>query len=206
MSWLSFFLARYRRDERVLAEYSIGWAALDAFLGNKSIAIVGNARALANHELGADIDAHDLVLRINSAPMPNARSHGNRCDVLALSIPVPAERIVALDPLFTLWMTRKRKRLPHALARRAGFYLNPLSDWQPLADRLGAPPSTGAMAIGLLARSGASTITLFGFDFFSSKSLSGGRDAAQVPHDFVAEADWVRDLLSRDARFRLEAL
>ena len=77
MSWLSFFLARYRRDERVLAEYSIGWAALDAFLGNKSIAIVGNARALANHELGADIDAHDLVLRINSAPMPNARSHGN---------------------------------------------------------------------------------------------------------------------------------
>ncbi len=206
MSWLRFHIARARRDEAALAEFSLDWRALDALLQGKSIALVGNARALAQHNFGAQIDGHDLVMRVNSAPMPTPASHGVRCDVLALSIPVPAPRVAKLDPACILWMTRKRKRIPFHIANRAGFYLNPLTDWQPLAAQLGAPPSTGAMAIDLLARSGANKVSLFGFDFFSSKSLSGGRDAAQVPHDFEAEASWVRDLLSRDTRFRLEAL
>lgn len=206
MKRLHFHLARWRRDEAALAAYGLHWRAVDALLADKSLALVGNARALAGAQSGPDIDGHDLVMRVNAAPMPAAASHGRRCDLLALSIPVPAARIAQLDPTVVLWMTRKRKRIPYHLASRAGFFLNPLTDWHPLADQLGAPPSTGAMAIDLLARSSAREISLFGFDFFSSKSLSGGRDATQVPHDFAAEAGWVEDLLSRDGRFRLQAL
>lgn len=39
----------------------------------------------------------------------------------------------------------------------------------------------------LLARSTATKITLYGFDFFASLSLSGRRTSAQVPHNFQAE-------------------
>lgn len=206
MSWLAFHWARWRRDEAALAQYGLAWPAVDALLRDKSVALVGNARALAQTSLGAAIDEHDLVMRLNAAPMPARASHGARCDLLATSIPVGASRVDALDPALVLWMTRKRKRLAYHLARRADFYLNPLADWQPLADKLGAPPSTGAMAIDLLSRSSARSITLCGFDFFQSRSLSGGRGAGEVPHDFVAEAKWATELLSRDARIALKPL
>jgi hypothetical protein len=59
------------------------------------------------------------------------------------------------------------------------------------------------MVIDLLARSEAREVVLHGFDFFASLSLSGGRTARDVPHDFGAERAWVEALLARDARFRL---
>ena len=59
------------------------------------------------------------------------------------------------------------------------------------------------MMIDLLARSPAAKITLYGFDFFTSLSLSGSRTAAQVPHDFAAERAFVDALLARDPRFSL---
>lgn len=203
MNRLGFLWARWRRDEGALEALSDGWPVVNQDLTGENVALVGNARALANAGHGPAIDGADLVVRLNGAPMPAAESHGARTDWLAVSIPVGRARIAELAPQRVLWMTRKRKRLPWHIAARPGFYLNPLDHWRPLRDRLGAPPSTGAMTIDLLARSAARQITLYGFDFFASQSLTGSRSAAQVPHDFAAEAAWVRDLLAKDDRFRL---
>jgi hypothetical protein len=63
------------------------------------------------------------------------------------------------------------------------------------------PPTTGLMMIDLLASSHATKITLYGFDFFASLSVSGRRTAAQVPHNFQAERAYVTALLARDSRF-----
>ena len=63
--------------------------------------------------------------------------------------------------------------------------------------------STGVMAIELLLRAPLAGLTLHGFDFFASKSLSGSRGTAQVPHDFAAEAAWVRARVDADARLRI---
>ncbi len=203
MNRLRFLLARTLRDEPALAALSVPQAELLAAAAGRNIALVGNARSLATQRHGAAIDAAGLVVRINRAPMPAPESHGSRTDWLALAVRLPDADRDRLRPDRILWMSPKRKRLDWRTAASPGFYLHPLADYRTLAARLGAPPSTGAMAIELLLRAGPASLTLYGFDFFASLSLSGSRNAAQVPHDFAAEAEWVRDRAATDPRLRI---
>jgi len=198
-----FWLARTLRQEAPLLALSVSQASLLADLPGKRVALVGNARALATRDDGAAIDAADLVIRINRAPMPLAISHGTRTDWLALATALPEADRARLGSPRILWMSPKRKRLTHADAHSAGFYLHPLADVQRLAEGLGAPPTTGLMMIDLLARSDLAGLTLYGFDFFDSLSLSGSRGKDQVPHAFDGERAATRALIQRDSRIRM---
>lgn len=200
---LSFVTARLLRDEGPLAALSVPQPDLLTYLQDRQVALVGNARALAQDCDGARIDAADIVIRINRAPIPDPASHGSRTDWLALATRLPDPDRVRLSPGRILWMSPKRKRLDWRTASSPGFYLHPLVDYHALKDRLAAPPTTGAMMIDLLLRSPLAGLTLYGFDFFASLSLSGRRGAADVPHDFQSEAAWVEDLLRRDSRLTL---
>ncbi len=203
LSHLSFLIARTLRRDASLAAVSLPSADVLASFAGKSVALVGNSRALAQATHGAQIDAADMVIRINRAPMPSVASHGNRTDVLALATRIDAQTLARLAPVMTLWMSPKRKRLSYAIATRPGFALHPLADYQRLMTELGAPPTTGVMMIDLLARSAARSISLYGFDFFASMSLTGSRTAGQVPHDFNAEQHFVEALSARDSRITL---
>ncbi|MDQ1901773.1 glycosyltransferase family 29 protein [Paracoccus sp. WLY502] len=203
MNKLSFYSARVMRDEAALQSLSVPQGNLLADLEGKSVALIGNARSLAQARHGAAIDAAGLVIRINRAPMPSPDSHGTRTDWLALAVRLADEDRARLHPSRLLWMSPKRKRLGWRVASSPGFYLHPLPDYHALKDRLAAPPTTGAMMIDLLLRSSLASLTLYGFDFFASQSLSGRRTADQVPHDFGAEASWVADLRRSDARLTL---
>lgn len=200
MTRLGFLLARTLRDDGALMRLSVPQGDLLATLAGKRVALIGNARALAETDHGADIDTADLVIRINRAPMPSAASHGSRTDWLALAVRLDAADRARIAPGRMLWMSPKRKRLDWTTATSPGFYLHPLADYQALKDRLGAPPTTGAMLIDLIARSEMSRLDLYGFDFFASLSLSGRRTAEQVPHDFTGESRWVRELELSDRR------
>ncbi|RWR28602.1 hypothetical protein D2T31_12920 [Sinirhodobacter populi] len=200
MNRLGFYLARTLRQEAPLAALSVPQADLLADLAGRRVALVGNARALADTMHGTEIDAHDLVVRINRAPMPSPESHGLRTDWLALAVRLDAAERARLHPARILWMSHKRKRLDWDTATSPGFYLHPLADYRALKARIGAQPTTGAMLIDLFSRSDMAGLTLFGFDFFASLSLSGHRTAEQVPHDFSAEARFVFDLMGRDSR------
>ena len=200
MTRLGFLLARTLRREAPLAALSVPQSALLADLAGRSVALVGNARSLAGTRHGAAIDGHDLVVRINRAPMPAPQSHGTRTDWLALATALPAADRARLHPGRYLWMSHKRKRLDWETATSPGFYLHPRAEYAGLKARLGAQPTTGAMLIDLFARSDLSRLTLFGFDFFASLSLSGRRTAEQVPHDFDAEAQFVAALMAQDSR------
>lgn len=200
MTPLRFLLARTLRHETPLRALSVPQAELLAALRGKTVALVGNARSLAGASHGAAIDAHDLVIRINRAPMPSTASHGTRTDWLALATSLAAADRARLSPSRLLWLSPKRKRLPYWAATSPGFYLHPLPDHARLAARLGAAPTTGLMLIDLLARAPVASLTLYGFDFFASLSLSGRRTARQVPHDFAAEAAFVAALIARDSR------
>ncbi|KGJ09484.1 glycosyltransferase family 29 protein [Paracoccus sphaerophysae] len=203
MTPLRFYAARTLRNEPMLRSLSVPLSELVAQLGGKRVALVGNARSLAEGTQGAQIDAADLVVRINRAPMPAPESHGTRTDWLALAVRLPQADRARLAPGRILWMSPKRKRLDWRSAHSPGFYLFPLDDYQALEHELGAPPSTGFMAIRLLLEAPLATLTLYGFDFFASRSLSGSRSAEQVPHDFAAEAAWVEDRAARDPRLRV---
>ena len=111
-------------------------AELLAAAAGKHVALVGNARALSGGRQGAAIDAADLVVRINRAPMTSAESHGTRTDWLALAVRLPEADRQRLDPGRILWMSPKRKRLDWRTARAPGFYLHPLSDYRALKARL----------------------------------------------------------------------
>ena len=203
MGWLRFQIARLLGKDTVLARSATPQADLFAELRGKQVALVGNARSLGLTAFGPAIAGADIVIRLNAAPMPAAASHGTRTDWIALSTPIPPATLAERAPNRVLWMTPKRKRLPHALATRSGFYLHPAPDHAALSATLHSRPTTGLMMIDLLARSPASRIDLFGFDFFASQSLSGGRTAAQVPHDFATERGFVEALVARDPRFCL---
>ncbi|SNR34507.1 hypothetical protein EYF88_04740 [Paracoccus sediminis] len=206
MNKLRFYAARTLRDEDALQALSVPQADLLADLAGQTVALVGNARSLAGSTQGPAIDAADVVIRINRAPMPAAHSHGTRTNWLALAVRLSDEDRARLDPSRLLWMSPKRKRLGWRAASSPGFYLHPLADYRALKDRLAAPPTTGAMMIDLLLRSRLTELTLHGFDFFASLSLSGRRSADQVPHDFGAEAAWVADLRRTDGRLTLAGM
>ena len=204
MTRLEFLLARTLRREGALAEMGLPLVQVLEQLKGR-VALIGNARSLAERAYGAEIDGTDLVVRINRAPMPQSTSHGTRTDVLALAVAIGADALAALDPALTLWMSHKRKRLPWHVARRKGFALPPVEAFDRIRAQLGAPPTTGLLMIDLLAQSTAAQVTLYGFDFFASQSLTGNRTAAQVPHDFRGERGYVQALLGRDARFTLRS-
>lgn len=205
MNHLSFLIARTLRNEQRLASLSCGRAALLADLSAKHVALVGNARSLTDAAHGAAIDAADAVIRINRAPMPSPRSHGKRTDWLALATTIGGVDLDRIRPGRCLWMSQKRKRLPWAVAASPGFYLHPVADFERLKSALGAPPTTGLMMIDLCAASDLASLTLYGFDFFASLSLTGRRTADQVPHDFAAEKALVDALATRDPRISLQA-
>lgn len=200
MNRLGFFLARTLRDDAALQQLSVPQTDLLRDLAGKRIALIGNARALAQTQHGPAIDSADLVIRINRAPMPRPDSHGHRTDWLALAVRLGQADHDRIQPGRILWLSPKRKRLDWHSATSPGFYLHPLADYQTLRARIGAPPTTGAMVIDLLQQSGMAALDLYGFDFFASLSLSGSRSADQVPHDFNAEAAWVNRLISSDRR------
>ena len=206
MTPAAFYFARLTGNEAALATHSVAPTQMLNDLAGKHVALVGNARAMADASNGPDIDAADIVIRINQAPIPSVASHGSRTDWLALATRLARQQQQRIAPKRVLWMSHKRKRLAYHIAASPGFYLHPLADWRALGEKFDAPPSTGAMMIDLLARSTATRISLFGFDFFASGSLTGQRTAAQVPHDFSAESDFVRNLAATEARITLAPL
>jgi hypothetical protein len=203
MNRLSFYWARLCRQETTLATLSADFQELAEELRGKSVSVVGNARSLSQTDSGSDIDGADIVIRINSAPIPSAQSHGTRTDWHALAVKNSGALRERVRPNRYLWLSHKRKRLDWTTASSSGFYLFAQDDFNLLSNQLGARPTSGLSLIALLERSPAARINLFGFDFFESLSLTGSRTADQVPHDFTAEKKWVYDLLRRDERFSL---
>lgn len=203
MNRAGFMLARMLRREAPLAALSVPQREMLAELDGLSVALIGNARSMDASTQGDAIEAHDRVMRINAAPILSPRTHGSRTDWLFLAVRLSDPDRARLAPRRQLWMSHKRKRLQWQTATSPGFYLHPLADYRALAARLGAPPSTGAMAVDLLLRSKLARLDLYGFDGFASLSLSGRRTAAQVPHDFSAETAWMAALAGTDPRLAI---
>ena len=206
MKRFSFLVAAFFGNEDKVSQLSASVSDVSNDLRGKTVAVVGNARSLSLSAQGAEIDSADIVIRINSAPIPSAISHGTRTDWIAISVPVDPQRLASLAPGRILWMTPRIRRLPWQVAQRPGFFLNPKQSHRELHQQTGSRPTTGLMVLDLLKRTDLAAVRIHGFDFFASLSLSGSRTAAQVAHDFSAEKEWVETLLSADARFSLRSI
>jgi hypothetical protein len=170
----------------------------------KSVSVVGNARSLGRSSLGAKIDANDIVVRFNRAPIISREANGYRTDWIATSMPLEPEFIEALNPQRILWMSRRRKKMSMGIATASRLYLHPKEDVLRLAAQTSVErPSTGLMMIDLLARSRCRSVELYGFDFYKSQSLSGHQSIDTTPHAYDREEAYVMDLIATDSRFKI---
>ena len=202
-STFAFRVRKALNDDKFLRTLSLNRAELFGFVEGKSVAIIGNARSLSDTSLGAEIDANQIVIRLNDAPLTSSKSHGQKTDWIAVAKRVSGHRLTLRGPSLLLWMPTKRKRLTWSIVSFAKFYLNETTRNKLLAEKLDAPPTVGLMVIDLLKGTKAKSITLYGFDFFASQSLSGNRTAEQVSHDFNSEREEVMNIVATDPRFRL---
>lgn len=202
-------MARMKNALRLMVRPSLTRQALISQLDGKSVAIVGNAQSLSSKGLGAEIDAHDVVIRFNGGPIPHTHSHGKRTDWMATGIPFTASTARTRGVKTVLWLSPNRKNLAQWMVRRKDteFYLHPAAEHERLAQAIGSQrPSSGAVMIDLvMSNPNVRKVTLYGFDFFASQSFSGSHTAATAPHDFAKEKAFVTDLAARDPRLVLPA-
>jgi Glycosyltransferase family 29 (sialyltransferase) len=170
-------------------------------------ALVGNARSLLAEQRGIEIDACDVVLRMNKASGMVLSSHGKKTTWLATSLPVELTQVKILQPDNIFFMSPKKRWRSFAM-RFFGFPFAyyPVEEWQALRHMLGGKrPSTGMMAISLLMRHGRyfEEIRLYGFDFSASGSLTERLAKTEVPHDFALEHRIILELIENNPRFKL---
>lgn len=168
---------------------------------NQSVALVGSAQSLLNSSFGKDIDAHDIVIRINQGAFADlkAESTGLRTDYLFITLTggtnlakwrfIRRGQKVATKGV--VLMSSKGRTLFRV--DLAPFFLHYPTQWhQQLIEQLGHRPSTGAMAVDLLTRtlSGAGQLDVYGFDFFITPDIAHGRNRV-VAHDPEVEKRYI---------------
>jgi hypothetical protein len=178
-------------------------SAIRALLKGKTVALVGNSRALAERDYGPEIDSSDIVIRCNRAPIMSRKSHGARTDWIATSIPFSPDLLTLKGASHVLWMSRRQERLPAWMLRFTGLYRHSPAEYGRLEKMVGSRPSTGFMVIELLLSSECTKLDLYGFDFFKSQSVSGDRTRTSAPHDFEGEEDYVRRWAEEDPRLTI---
>lgn len=139
------------------------------FCKGKRICLLGNADSVLREK--RDIDSFDVVGRMNrGTPKGKEEFIGSRTDILFLSTGMSGGNIQdKFDPKYVLWMTACY-RLASPWTLRAAIQ-NPKEDWSELYKKLSINPTTGMMALNfLLKHIDFKSLTIFGFDFFATKT------------------------------------
>jgi hypothetical protein len=182
---------------------NLSFVELQSFLSGKSVAIIGNASSIFNDALGAEIDTHDVVIRINYGYIKDTSAQGSKTTIWAGSVALDEHEVeTRFAPIYAMWMTPRRRSLPdYSPAFRRKLFMHPVEIWDALQKELGAMgnaqarPTTGAMLINFVVKHCApSRVRLYGFDFFKTKTFYEKRLPKNKPHDFHAEEIWARAL------------
>lgn len=191
----------YNRPLREIGSYLLERKKLSALADltkGKSVALVGNAKSLREKSLGGEIDAHDVVIRLNRGPIMSTEISGQKTTVLATSIPISMGLFKQRGCELALWLTPKRRKFPlWFLKKKYNCAVFPKSQHKALSRTIGSRPTSGVMALHSVLDGEPSQVTLFGFDGFASGSLSSDMTAEQAPHDFVSEQTYIDQLVER---------
>jgi len=171
-------------------------------IDGKRVAVVGNATGLADQTHGAKIDSHDIVVRFNKMPIVSAASHGLRTDWLVTHVAVSRKFFERRGASTVIWLGNDHKLIPGwTILKAPTFVWIKDRELANLTRTLDAPPTAGTVLIDLLAKSSAAEISLFGFDFMHSGTLSTWHPTAEAAYDFDGEARYVRQLVQEMDRF-----
>jgi hypothetical protein len=85
---------------------------LNTHIAGKSIAVVGNAQSLFDAEFGTEIDAHDIVIRLNKGFVKSPLAQGHRTDFWGFTPELSeAEMQDHFDPKVILFLIPKLRHL-----------------------------------------------------------------------------------------------
>lgn len=186
-----------RIDSRETFDRDAWWEILAMLLKADSIALVGNGPRLEGSGLGASIDAHDAVIRLN---FPEMKGHevdvGRRTHLIAFSEALldRLPQFLARDPRFvelprlSLSPIDRKRVFDDPITTRMGFLPN--SFRQKLRALSYDMSTTGTFILCLLMLLGKKNIDLFGFDFYADQDRPHyfkGHDIVFSGHDTAYE-------------------
>lgn len=182
-------------------------AQLREIIDGKNIALIGNAESIFSFGFGEEIDGHDVVIRINKGYIKQQRAQGKKTTIWAGSYPLTEKQIISnFAPQICMWMTPKISVMPNYrdefLAR---VFIHPEEIWQQLYQTLsGTRPTTGMMLINYLINyTDVKSLTLFGFDFFHSKTFYSHKLRNNVPHNFSSEEQMVQAMIEKNDKLAI---
>lgn len=166
---------------------------------SKDVCIVGNAVSLMEKGLGAQIDKYETVIRLNKGFPQDAGAQGSKTSLVGVSCPLPYLKYrwyYGNAPL--MWMTPRRGIVPSWMLKRSGFSYYPIERWEILSKSLGGKrPSTGLMMIDYVCGVIVPVrLKVVGFDFKATNTLFA-KSQKLGPHDWVAEKEYVFELIAR---------
>jgi hypothetical protein len=161
----------------------------------KTVAIIGNAMSLFDKEYGKEIDAHDVVVRLNKAAMlydkfDAENSHGKRTDVWMFWRTAEYKKYFSKIDVKILKMHmghQDRKSLDLKLVDHV--YPNSLYSSLKKVSGKHNNPTTGFMAIDYVLNCDPSILNVYGFDWKETPTYTDpDRKKDKVcPHDHETE-------------------
>ena len=194
-------------SNRLLKIFTLKEEKFKEFFDNKSVAIIGNAQSLFEHELGNEIDSHDIVIRMNSGMIQKSVSQGSKTTIWASSFPLK-EKIVndEFNPEYIFWITPKLSVKPlYSISFHKKMFMLPFNVWEELFKNLDETrPTTGLSIIYfLLEHCNTKNVDLYGFDFFETKSFYLEKIRTDTPHNFSKEKEYVFSLMKKYKNLQL---
>lgn len=188
----------------IKAQQNVGTKKLQALVNGKSVAVVGNASSLFGKNQGAEIDAHDVVIRLNRGFIIDQTQQGSRTDIVGTARPFSVEQIEQYDPQLVYWLFWRRWRIP--TWNDAIWNLTevvPLDVWRASNRTMKKRPTSGFVMSHVLAQhTTAKDIAVYGFDFYQSGNFYRG-DKISMAHDHDDERDAFLKMRDRNHALRL---
>lgn len=172
---------------------------LDPLINGARVAIIGNAQSLFDQRLGEEIDGHDVIVRMNHGVVRAPAHQGSRTEVLCVAAPMTKTCVVESfgGPVLIHTSAHREKIAWSVLYGYPELYFAPQGFWLALKRDLKGAPSTGLMAIELLSKFfSPGEVTLYGFDWMSTKTFYHDAVLARWGHDWNAEAKRVSGWLA----------
>jgi len=204
--------------------------SFQSFVRGKRVALVGPSRSVVGSGLGKEIDAHDLVARLNHGwPVPPGLQAdlGRRIDILyhCCNGDHPIDRVFSGGMERLRWVCFEgnpdHQRLLDRCSNTSVEPLDVTDVYVDLRRDLGTFPNTGLVAIHHLLSAGAARVALFGMTFFREPYMPGypadGADAVNWPadgplptliweHDLTVQYRHFIDLCRREQRLTVDGV
>jgi len=163
-----------------------GSGAVARYVEGRRVVVVGNSESQFGQSLGAAIDAHDVVVRMNLGTIRAPVHQGSRTDIVFTSSEKLSAQMIdtCFAPEWVVWATPKRDKMPDLGALGARLVLHPVELWDELYRRTApARPSTGLIALNFFAtQCRCRALAFAGFDFFASGTYYNRKFFGLVRH------------------------